>query len=113
MTTKIATKNHFVLCRWDNVLRHKSVPLLRNKAIAMTNEAMKASDVRTILKEKMDEIQNKEHWKNPASILVNNKPDAIITAAAFIFYHGGVEITADNEGKTWGIYSKGYYHYCG
>ncbi|MDD3915466.1 MAG: hypothetical protein PHF76_12565 [Bacteroidales bacterium] len=107
-----APQQNFVL-DVDGIYRHKSVPLVRKRAIAMTNEAMKASDVREILKETMDKIQNKENWKNPASTLVTTKPDAIITAAAFIFYHGGVEITTDAKGKSWGIYSKGYYHYCG
>jgi len=112
MTASKLPLNNFVM-DVDGVYRHKSVPVIRKKAIAMTNEAMKASDVRQILKETMDSIQNKDHWKNPASKLVTNKPDAIITAAAFIFYHGGVEISADDSGKNFGIYSKGYYHYCG
>lgn len=113
MTANNQTQNNFVKCEWDGVFRHKTVPVIRKKAIAMSNEAMKASDVLSILKETIDQIQNKDNWKNPSSKLVTNKPDAIITAAAFIFYHGGVEIAADNAGKAWGISSKGYYHYCG
>jgi len=113
MTAITSPQNNFVKCEWDGVFRHKTVPVIRRKAIAMSNEAMNASDVLAILKETMDSIQNKEHWTNQSSKLVTNKPDAIITAAAFIFYHGGVEIAADNAGKAWGISSKGYYHYCG
>ena len=106
------SQNDFVL-DVDGIYRHKNVPEVRKAAIQLTNDAFKDQLIVDSLKTTMDLIQNKEHWKKPASILANNMPEAVKYAAAFIFYHGGVEISADNEGKRFGVFSKGYYHYCG
>lgn len=112
MTATEAPNQNFVL-DVDGIYRHKNVPEVRKSAIQLTNDAFKDNSIVESLKSTMDSIQNKEHWKNPASILANDMQEAINYAAAFIFYHGGVEIAADNEGIRFGVFSKGYYHYCG
>lgn len=109
MTTKISP--NFVQCE-DGIYRHKSVKTIREKAIKMLNNA-NDYDIHEILESRFSEISNPKNIRAPTGALCTDKPTAIITMASLIFYHGGAEITADSKGKTWGISSKGYYHYCG
>jgi hypothetical protein len=117
MQPKTEFQTNFVKCI-DGVYRHESCQEIFNKAKELTDKALYGayhslpSEIQVQkFKEWFEMLQNKEHWKNPCSMIFDNKENAINAAAAIMWYHGGVEITANSEGNAWGIYSKGYYHY--
>ena len=92
-----------------------STKAIFNQAVKMTNHAMSESDVAHIIRETMDSIQDSEHWKNPSHYFTHNRSEAVRSVAAFIFFHGGVEILEsrrDNK-KIYIVSSKGYNHYMG
>ena len=111
MISKTAIPGNFVLCN-DGVYIHKSVKPIRDKAVKMLDHANE-SDIHHILETRFSEIADMDNRGNPTGTICTDNPTAIITMATLMFYHGGAEIVADSKGKSWGISSKGYYHYCG
>ena len=63
------------------------------QAVQMVKNAFTMPDVAEVLRKETDAYFDKSHWKNATSFFTHDRAEAVRIAAAYIFFHGGCEVS--------------------